>query len=252
MPSQARAETTHNAQSRHLGGDQVSVTRAIDGVHTMSLNAVFFDAFGTLCDIRIKRRPFAQLAQFSPDRRRARELVMTRALSLRDAAHELHVQGVDLAKLEEELETELASIELYPETIEVLEALGAAGFRIGIVSNLAAPYAEPLLRLLPFAPDAHAWSFEVGHLKPDPRIFWSMCEQLGVTASEALMVGDTITDDYEGALASGLHALHLNRRGRENHPQVAATIRTLAEVLPTLRANSDSLPTSQTGSVELS
>lgn len=79
----------------------------------MTVNAVFFDAFGTLCDIGIKRRPFAQLARFHPDRRRARELIMTRALSLRDAAHELQVQDVDLAILEEELATELASIRLY-------------------------------------------------------------------------------------------------------------------------------------------
>ncbi|KVT35912.1 HAD family hydrolase [Burkholderia ubonensis] len=217
----------------------------------MSLNAVFFDAFGTLCDIRIKRRPFAQLAQFSPDRRRARELIMTQALSLRDAARELHVQGVDLARLEEELETELASTELYPETIKVLEALRAAGFRIGIVSNLAAPYAEPLLRLLPFAPDAHAWSFEVGHLKPDPRIFSWMCERLDVAASAALMVGDTFADDYEGALASGLNALHLDRRRSGNQPKATATIQTLYEILPALRVQSDFLPTRQTGSVGL-
>ncbi|RZF23609.1 HAD family hydrolase [Paraburkholderia sp. UYCP14C] len=218
----------------------------------MSLNAVFFDAFGTLCDIRIKRRPFAKLAQLYPDRRRARELVMTRALSLRDAALELHVQGVDLTKLEEELETELASIELYPEAIKVLEALRASGFRIGIVSNLAAPYAEPLLRLLPFAPDACAWSFEVGHMKPDPRIFSCMCERLDVTSSEALMVGDTFADDYEGALASGLHALHLNRRGRGNHLAVPANIRTLDEILPALRVQSDFVSMGQTGSVGLS
>ncbi|ACQ95746.1 HAD family hydrolase [Burkholderia pseudomallei] len=205
----------------------------------MTVNAVFFDAFGTLCDIRIKRRPFGQLARFHPDRRRARELVMTRALSLRDAAHELQTQDVDLARLEEELAVELASIELYPEAIKVLEALRAASFRIGIVSNLAAPYAEPLLRLLPFAPDACAWSFEVGHLKPDPRIFSCICERLDMAASEALMVGDTFADDYEGALASGLNALHLDRRRRENHPKVATIIQTLDEILPALRVQSD-------------
>ncbi|MFM0205059.1 HAD family hydrolase [Paraburkholderia fungorum] len=217
----------------------------------MTVNAVFFDAFGTLCDIGIKRRPFAQLARFHPDRRRARELIMTRALSLRDAARELQVQDVDLAVLEEELATELASIRLYPEVPEVLETLRGQGFRIGIVSNLAAPYAEPLLRLLQFEPDARAWSFEVGHLKPDPRIFAWACERLNLAPHEALMVGDTFADDYAGALASGLNALHLDRRG-EARPKLAATIRTLDEIVPALRVQSDSVSMGQTGSVGLS
>jgi FMN phosphatase YigB (HAD superfamily) len=110
----------------------------------------------------------------------------------------------------------------------VLEALRADGLRIGIVSNLAAPYAEPLLQLLPFAPDAHAWSFEVGHLKPDPCIFSWICDRLDVAAIEALlMVGDTFADDYEGALASGLNALQLDRRGSIGQSKAVATIQTL-------------------------
>lgn len=206
------------------------------GTHAMTVNAVLFDAFGTLCDIRIKRRPFARLARFHPDRRRARELIMTRALSLREAAYELQVQDADLAVLEEELATELASIHLYAEVIGVLEGLRASGIKIGIVSNLAAPYARPLLRLLPFAPDACAWSFEVGWLKPDPRIFSWVCERLNVAASGALMVGDTFADDYAGALASGLSAMHLDRRGRNSRPNIAPTIYTLEGILPVLRA----------------
>ncbi|MBB5506943.1 HAD family hydrolase [Paraburkholderia atlantica] len=218
----------------------------------MTVNAILFDAFGTLCDISIKRRPFAQLARFHPDRRRAREMIMTRPLSLREAAEELQVQDVDLAVLEEELDAELASIRLYPEVIGVLEGLRASGVRIGIVSNLAAPYAGPLLRLLPFAPDACAWSFEVGWLKPDPRIFSWVCEQLGVAASGALMVGDTFADDYAGALAGGLCAMHLDRCGRQSRPNGAQTIHTLEGILPAIRAQSCSRSTGHTGSVGLS
>lgn len=217
----------------------------------MTVNAILFDAFGTLCDIRIKRRPFARLARFHPDRRRAREMIMTQPLSLCEAADQLQVQNVDMATLEEELATELASIHLYPEVIGVLEGLRASGVRIGIVSNLAAPYARPLLRLLPFVPDACAWSFEVGWLKPDPRIFSWVCEQLDVAPSGALMVGDTLADDYAGALASGLNAMHLDRRGRGSRPKVAATIHTLEGILPALRPQSCSWSTGHTGSVGL-
>jgi HAD superfamily hydrolase (TIGR01549 family) len=218
----------------------------------MTVNAILFDAFGTLCDIRIKRRPFARLARFHPDRRRASEMIMTQALSLREAADELQVQDVDLAMLETELATELASIHLYSEVIGVLEGLRASGVKIGIVSNLAAPYAGPLLRLLPFVPDACAWSFEVGWLKPDPRIFSWVCERLDVAPSGALMVGDTFADDYAGALASGLHAMHLDRRETGSCPKVAATIHTLEAILPALRAQRCSSSTGHTESVGLS
>ena len=204
----------------------------------MTVNAILFDAFGTLCNIGIKRRPFARLARFHPDRQRAREMIMTRPLSLREAADELQVQDVDLAMLEEELATELASIHLYPEVIGVLEGLRASGVRIGIVSNLAAPYAGPLLRQLPFAPDACAWSFEVGWLKPDPRIFSWVCERLDVAPGAALMVGDTMVDDYAGALASGLNAMHLDRRGTGGRPKGAATIHTLEGIFTAVRAQS--------------
>jgi FMN phosphatase YigB (HAD superfamily) len=86
--------------------------------------------------------------------------------------------------------------------------------KIAIASNLAQPYAEPLLRLLPFKRDAYAWSFEVGCLKPDPRIFQRTCEVLAIGPKDALMVGDTLEADYVGARAVGMRALHLERTGQ--------------------------------------
>ncbi|WP_208456373.1 HAD family hydrolase, partial [Burkholderia vietnamiensis] len=114
-----------------------------------------------------------------------------------------------------------------------------------------APYAEPLLSLLPFEPDACAWSFEVGYLKPDPRIFEWVCERLNVAACEAVMVGDTFADDYAGALASGLNALHLDRRER-SHQKTTAVVRTLYDVLPALRCRFDAVSGGQIGSGGLS
>jgi FMN phosphatase YigB (HAD superfamily) len=41
-----------------------------------------------------------------------------------------------------------------------------------------------------------------------------MLELLGVVADEAVMVGDTIEDDIEGARAVGMRALLVDRAGR--------------------------------------
>jgi HAD superfamily hydrolase (TIGR01549 family) len=197
------------------------------------IRAIVLDAFGTLCEIRDKRGPFAKLARLSPDRAQARELLMTRPLTLRQAASELHVEEeVDLDQLEADLRVELASIQLFPEVAATLEAVRASGIKLAVASNLAAPYAEPLLRLLPIELDVYAWSFEVGALKPDPRIFQWTCEALGVEPADALMVGDTLQADYEGARAVGMRALHLDRTG--NFFAKAQTVMTL-HMLP--RAN---------------
>jgi HAD superfamily hydrolase (TIGR01549 family) len=182
------------------------------------IKAIVLDAFGTLCEIQDKRGPYGQLARFSTDRQHARELLMTRPLGLREAARELHAGGVDLDALEAELAVELASIQLYPEVIEALEAVRANGVKLAIASNLAEPYAAALLRLLPFEFDVYAWSFQVGFLKPDARIYLWTCEQLGVEPGEAVMVGDTFGADYEGARGAGMRAVHLDRTGQSRRP----------------------------------
>ncbi|CAJ7592395.1 hydrolase of HAD-superfamily [Burkholderia pseudomallei] len=217
----------------------------------MNIRALVFDAFGTLAEIQDPRRPFVRLARIARDRRQ-RELLMTRTISLQEAAKALGSDRIDMAALDADLAAELESVRLFPDAIGALQEARANGLKVGIASNLAAPYAEPLLRLLPFVPDACAWSFEVGYLKPDPRIFTWICGQLNVAACEALMVGDTFVDDYAGALASGLNALHLDRRSNGGQPKNAATIQALDGILPALRAQSYSPSTGQTGSVGLS
>ncbi|MBS2129127.1 HAD family hydrolase [Burkholderia thailandensis] len=217
----------------------------------MTIRALVFDAFGTLAEIQDRRRPFARLARTTRDRRQ-HGLLMTSAISLQEAGRALGANHIDMAALDADLAAELASVRLFPDAVGTLEEARGCGLKVGIASNLAAPYAEPLLRLLPFEPDACAWSFEVGYLKPDPRIFAWICEQLNVAACEALMVGDTFRDDYAGALASGLHALLLDRRGHVRCQKAVASIRTLHDVLPALRHQSKSVSGGQTGSVGLS
>jgi putative hydrolase of the HAD superfamily len=48
-------------------------------------------------------------------------------------------------------------------------------------------------------------------MKPHPSIFAAALQRLGVTAAEAVMVGDSFRHDIEGALAAGMRAVLLNR-----------------------------------------
>jgi FMN phosphatase YigB (HAD superfamily) len=80
------------------------------------------------------------------------------------------------------------------------------------------PHAQPVKSLLGNAVDWYGWSFELGTIKPDPAIYRMVCEGLDCRPHQILFVGDTRTADYDGPRASGMHALHLDRRGVSNGP----------------------------------
>jgi HAD superfamily hydrolase (TIGR01509 family) len=92
-----------------------------------------------------------------------------------------------------------------PDAAPTLTALREAGIPVAVVSNIgfdirpvtAAAGLDPLI-------DHYALSYEVGRLKPDPSIFLSACDALGVPPERALMVGDTPAD--AGAVRAGCRA----------------------------------------------
>jgi HAD superfamily hydrolase (TIGR01509 family) len=83
----------------------------------------------------------------------------------------------------------------YPDTVEVLRSLKIRGLRTAVVSNIAFDI-RPAFRAA-VEPDEYVLSFEVGAVKPDPRIFQIALQRLGVAAGEAVMVGDS--DENDGA-----------------------------------------------------
>ena len=66
--------------------------------------------------------------------------------------------------------------------------------------------------------DAVLTSHAHGKTKPHESIFLAVLALLDVPPGEAAMVGDTLHDDVEGALAVGMRAVLLDRDGR--HPEV--------------------------------
>ena len=104
---------------------------------------------------------------------------------------------------------------LYPETLSVLAALRAGGLRLVVVSNWDSTLPSLLERVgLAAAVDDVVVSALVGVSKPARGIFDEAVRRAGVTHAEALHVGDSLTDDYHGALGAGIAALLLDRRGR--------------------------------------
>jgi putative hydrolase of the HAD superfamily len=107
-----------------------------------------------------------------------------------------------------------AAWEVYPEVPEVLEALVAQRLRLGVVSNWdhRLPGLLEELDLARFF-GTITYSQQAGVEKPDSRIFLQALAELEVEPTAAVHVGDGQLEDVEGAVAAGLGALHLVRRG---------------------------------------
>ena len=102
----------------------------------------------------------------------------------------------------------------YPEAHQALRAARGWGLRVGVVSNFDSRL-PLILRELGFESllDTVVTSSGCGAAKPDTRIFRHALEALGVVAETALHVGDDLDTDYRGAIAAGMAALHLDRKG---------------------------------------
>ena len=110
-----------------------------------------------------------------------------------------------------------------------LESLGRRGLLLGIVSNWDS-HLPRLLEDLGLSP--HFKTVVVSAIeetgKPDPEIFRRACARLRVAPEEALHVGDSLSEDYEGARGAGLMALLLDRKNQ--YPAVADRIQGLSEL----------------------
>jgi HAD superfamily hydrolase (TIGR01509 family) len=109
--------------------------------------------------------------------------------------------------------------ELYDDVAGVLRALSAAGLRIGLISNshrcLASFQSHFELQGLI---SATVSSSEHGFMKPHPSIFSAALQLVGVEPGEAVMVGDSLKHDVEGAIRAGMRGILLHR-GSGGHPQ---------------------------------
>jgi putative hydrolase of the HAD superfamily len=121
---------------------------------------------------------------------------------------------------------------LYDEVTEVLRALRASGIKIGLISNTQrclASFQEHFALNGLFA--VMISSSEHGYMKPHPSIFEVALEQAGVQRDEAVMVGDSLAHDVEGARRFGMRAVLVSRSGQPvDCPPDVPVIRSLREL----------------------
>ena len=101
--------------------------------------------------------------------------------------------------------------ELYPDVIEVLEALRPR-FDLAVVSNFDGRLRMILEHLGVSKFFSHVFlSSELGADKPDPLIYQRVLNLLRLAPNETLHVGDDPVRDWQGAEAAGLSVFRLDR-----------------------------------------
>ena len=133
--------------------------------------------------------------------------------------------GPSLDACAEEIYREWAAchhFELYDDVPDVLREIAAAGIRIGLISNSHRSLSafeshfelDGLIAATLSSPDH-------GYMKPHPSIFAAALQLVGVEATEAVMVGDSLKHDVEGALRAGMRGVLLHRGDTPTAPGAA-------------------------------
>ncbi|HEX6725213.1 MAG TPA: HAD family hydrolase [Gaiella sp.] len=195
----------------------------------MRLRAVFFDVGETLVDEERYWRAVAEAAGIRPH-------VVWAALGMTIARSEEHWElwrhlGVERPSGAWD-SVVYSTDDLYPDALECLERLRAAGLVVGIAGNQTAAL-EAWARSAELPIDIVTGSASLGVRKPDQAFFQQLVDLVGVGASEVAYVGDRADNDAGPALAAGLVAFHLRRGpwGRlQPTPEGAIAIESLAEL----------------------
>lgn len=94
----------------------------------------------------------------------------------------------------------------FPDVVEGLQVLQAAGYRLACITNKAERFTVPLLK------DTELFDYfeiilsgdSLPRMKPDPLPLIHACEHFGVTPNEMLLIGDSL-NDAQAARAAGCH-----------------------------------------------
>jgi HAD superfamily hydrolase (TIGR01549 family) len=109
------------------------------------------------------------------------------------------------------------NFELFEDVLPVFDELRGVRLKIAVVSNGIRDLTE-FVSHHRLDVDAIVDSRSHGRVKPHPTIFQAALDALDVPAVEAVMVGDSLEEDVEGARALGMRAILIDRD--ERHPEV--------------------------------
>lgn len=194
------------------------------------IQAVIFDAYGTLLDVNSAMA--AHAARLGPDwprisfEWRAKQLEYSWVRSLTGPAHHENFwlctrdaldvvmarHGQHDQNLKQDLMETYRVLQAYPEVPEMLRALKAGGMQTAILSNGSPWMLESAVAAAGIAPLLNAVLSveEIGVFKPDPRVYALATRQFGCSAEDMIFVSANVWDGQAAAHA-GFQVVRINR-----------------------------------------
>src|SRR5262249_53413858 len=127
----------------------------------------------------------------------------------------------DLATRLTRLWEDSANFELYDDALPVMAKLREHRLKLGLVSNTHRDIDDFVTHHC-LEVDCALSSRLHGWIKPHASIFRAALALLDVEPAEAAMVGDSVDEDIEGALALGMNAFLIDRNSR--YPETAEAL----------------------------
>lgn len=202
----------------------------------MKTKIIVFDLYNTLVEITKNTHHFLKLYKLSSNGFGIDLLDYTQLIMKNDITHVLNTLPHEFKAIFEAnknaLADEIASVQLYEETISMLEEL-KKDYPIYLISNLASPYKEAVYHLgIDHYFTKMIFSCDSGYLKPQKEIF-RLVEEDVKSGAEIIMIGDSQKSDIEGAKQMGWSYLKVSRKAKELKE---LEIRSLLEIKPKLNA----------------
>ena len=174
------------------------------------LAEMYFDAAQRLLDEATHRQKFPEISVREAMRSILQKLGYTKHDKL----------DANLVKLLRPLT--VRRLTLFPDTHRVLEQLRPM-FKLAVVSDAQREYFDAEIRITGIETlwDVVVLSSDFGYRKPDPRLFTTALERLGVSYQEAVFVGDNVLSDVCGARDAGIYAVLIDRTGNRTQTNPA-------------------------------
>ena len=117
---------------------------------------------------------------------------------------------------------------LFGDVLDTFKKIKEKGLKIGIISDTGLSLEATLVALgLGEYIDSYTCSKEVGVMKPDPEIYLTAINKLGLKPEECIYVDDYL-EEVEGALKLGFTAFRINRNCEDTEK---FDIRSLKEII---------------------
>jgi len=125
---------------------------------------------------------------------------------------------------------------LFPEVIEVIEDLTAAGFYLGVISNFDSRLDAICegLKIRRFF-QSMTISAQEGWAKPSPEIFKRALDKSGFKPEQSIHIGDSLYHDVKGANLSGITPILVDRKGHHQDEKGLISVPHLKEIFGYLR-----------------